>query len=94
MDRCDDETWYVGDLAEAVDISPRTLQTVFVDYYGISPLCYFTLRKLRQVRAALRNADADVTTITGVAARFGFWQFGRFAGQYRSLFGELPGFWR
>ena len=25
-----------------------------------------------------------------IAADFGFWEFGRFSGQYRRLFGELP----
>jgi hypothetical protein len=30
------------------------------------------------------------TTMTKIATCYDFWQFGRFAGQYRSLFGELP----
>ena len=30
-------------------------------------------------------------TVTEIATEFGFWQFGRFAGEYRALFGEpLP----
>jgi hypothetical protein len=49
-----------------------------------------TLRRLHQVREALRNAEPDELTVTSVAAQYGFWQFGRFAGQYRRLFGELP----
>jgi hypothetical protein len=28
-------------------------------------------------------------TVTEIATRYGFWQFGRI-GEYRSLFGELP----
>jgi AraC family ethanolamine operon transcriptional activator len=62
----------------------------FLEYYGVPPHRYITLRRLHQVREALRQADPDETTVTKIAARFGFWQFGRFAGQYRRLFGELP----
>jgi AraC family ethanolamine operon transcriptional activator len=90
IERCDDEVLHIDELAQAADVSPRTLQTVFLDYYGIPPLRYLTLRRLHKVRDALRNADPDEMTVTSIAAQFGFWQFGRFAGQYRRLFGELP----
>jgi AraC family ethanolamine operon transcriptional activator len=80
----------IDDLAQAADVSVRTLQTAFLDYYGVSPLRYLTLRRLHEVRDELRKADPDETTVTSIAARFGFWQFGRFAGQYRRLFGEKP----
>ena len=41
-------------------------------------------------RRALREATPDAMTVTDVATRYGFWQLGRFAVEYRSLFGELP----
>jgi hypothetical protein len=31
-----------------------------------------------------------MTTVTEIATRHGFWQFGRFAGKYKLLFGEAP----
>jgi AraC-like DNA-binding protein len=43
-----------------------------------------------QVRGALRNADPDMVTVTEIARRYGFTQFGRFAGAYRAVFGESP----
>jgi AraC-like DNA-binding protein len=41
-------------------------------------------------RRALREAATDATSVTDVATRYGFWQLGRFAVEYQSLFGESP----
>ncbi|MBV8576071.1 MAG: helix-turn-helix domain-containing protein, partial [Acetobacteraceae bacterium] len=40
-------------------------------------------------RRALRAAG-PTATVTEIATRHGFWHFGRFAGVYRSAFGEAP----
>jgi AraC family ethanolamine operon transcriptional activator len=90
IEGCEDEILGIDDLARAADVSVRTLQTAFLEYYGVPPHRYLTLRRLHQAREALRKADPEEATVTTIAARFGFWQFGRFAGQYRRLFGELP----
>jgi AraC-like DNA-binding protein len=42
------------------------------------------------VRQALREAAPDATTVTKIATRYGFWELGRFAGEYQSRFGESP----
>jgi hypothetical protein len=39
---------------------------------------------------ALRKSGPTETTVTEIATRLGFWQFGRFAGTYKELFGESP----
>jgi transcriptional regulator GlxA family with amidase domain len=56
----------------------------------MSPKRFLLLRRLHLARRALRAATPVVNTVTEVAARFGFWQFGRFSGQYNSVFGEFP----
>ena len=45
---------------------------------------------MNRVRAELASADPASTTITQVAMRFGFLHLGRFAGDYRRLFGVAP----
>ncbi|WP_158265146.1 helix-turn-helix transcriptional regulator [Blastopirellula marina] len=80
----------IEDLATAADVSQRTLRTFFLEYFGVPPSRYLTIRRLNQVRSALRKGDPDETTVTAVAARFGFWHLGRFAGAYAKLFGEAP----
>jgi AraC-like DNA-binding protein len=48
------------------------------------------LRRMRLARQALGLGVLDATTVTEIATRYGFWQFGRFAGEYKALFGESP----
>jgi AraC family ethanolamine operon transcriptional activator len=80
----------VPDLAIAAGVSERTLRAAFHDYFGIGPVQFLRLRTLNQVRAALRNSNPALTTVTEVATRFGVWELGRLARDYRLLFGELP----
>lgn len=90
VEQCPDFTLGVEDLADAADVSVRTLRNAFLEYFGVPPLRYLTTRRLHEARWALRKAEPDATTVTAVATRFGFWQFGRFAADYRRLFGEPP----
>ena len=80
----------IEDLAGAAGVSERTLRTAFHDCFGVGPLRFLKLRQLHQVRRALRSANPEGTTVTEVASRFGVWEFGRFARDYRLLFGEVP----
>jgi AraC family transcriptional regulator, ethanolamine operon transcriptional activator len=79
-----------GKLAAAAGVSERTLRNIFNDYYGVAPLRYLKLRRLHQVRNALKQADRQHAKVAEVAAQFGIWELGRFAQDYRRLFGETP----
>ena len=56
----------------------------------MSPTQYVLLRRLKEVREALRDADPGSANVAEVAHRFGFTELGRFAGTYRTTFGETP----
>ena len=56
----------------------------------MGPHRYLVLRRMNQARRALRAARPGTVTVTDVAMRYGFWQLGRFAVEYHTLFGESP----
>ncbi len=85
-----DQALFIPEICTAVGASERTLRVCCEEHLGVSPKRYLLLRRMRLVRRALRDSAPAATTVTEIATRYGFWQFGRFAGEYKSLFGELP----
>jgi AraC-like DNA-binding protein len=45
---------------------------------------------MQQARRALALTDRHCGTVTGIATAHGFWELGRFAVAYQSLYGESP----
>ena len=85
-----DQPLYIPELCSAIGVSDRTLRVCCQEQLGLSPKRYLVLRRMHQARRALRDGSPGVTTVTEIATQYGFWQFGRFAGEYKSLFGETP----
>jgi len=83
---------YIPEICKAIGVSERTLRVCCQEQLGMGPKHYLLLRRLHLARRALRQASADGTTVTEVATQYGFWHFGRFAGEYQSLFSESPSF--
>ncbi len=90
IEECPEKSLSVKVLSQNVGVSERTLRSAFVEYLGMPPLKYLTLRRLHHARKLLQRAAPEELTVSGTAALLGFWDFGRFAGTYRRLFGELP----
>ncbi len=85
-----DSPLYMPQLCATVGASYTTLHDCCQEYLGMSPKRYLWLRRMQLVRRALRIADAKKTTVTEIATDYGFWELGRFAVAYRSVFGEAP----
>jgi AraC-like DNA-binding protein len=81
---------YLVDICKAVGVSERTLRAASQEQFGVSPTRYLWLRRMYLARRRLAEAEARSTSVTEVAMANGFWELGRFATEYRSLFGETP----
>ena len=85
-----DQPLFIPEICEAIRVPGRTLRMCCQEHLGMGPKHYLLLRRLHMARRALREATPDAMTVTDIATRSGFWELGRFAVEYRSLFGELP----
>lgn len=77
------------ELVAVSGVSARALFDGFRRFRELSPMAYARSIRLARVRQDLLHAQ-EGETVTTIACRWGFFQFGRFAGQYREAFGELP----
>jgi AraC family ethanolamine operon transcriptional activator len=80
----------IAELARALGVGRRTLEEAFRDYVGLSPARYVAVLRLNAMRRELLNASEDNLRVADLAARYGVVHLGRFAGDYRQMFGELP----
>jgi AraC-like DNA-binding protein len=76
-------------LAWAAGVRPRTLESHFKTFLGTTPLGWLRKMRFANARRALESGDDDVT-VTQIALANGFGQPGRFAVEYRAIFGETP----
>jgi AraC-like DNA-binding protein len=78
------------ELCKAIGVPERSLRMCCAEFLGMSPIQYLRLQRLGRVRAALRDADPATANVSDIAKQHGFLQLGRFAAQYRAVFGEAP----
>lgn len=80
----------VPELANVIGVSQRTLLTAFREQLGLTPQNYLIIHRLHLARRLLMKSGTQSTTVAAVAAKFGFFDLGRFAGRYLMMFGEYP----
>lgn len=78
-----------ADVAEAVGVSVRSLQEAFRSHLDTTPMAYLRAVRMSRIHAELRAAG-DGTTVTDVALRWGVTHAGRFAQEYRRMYGQPP----
>ena len=80
----------VSEAATQLGVPERTLRAAFQSCYGLFPVKYLRILRLQQARQLLLASCPDQSSVTQIALRVGIWELGRFARDYRKLFGELP----
>ncbi len=86
-----DEVTTMTDLAGEIGASERTIQYTFKETLGVAPTFFERLHRLNGAHRDLFNAEPDSpATVTATATNWGFWELGRFAGEYSRVFGERP----
>jgi AraC family ethanolamine operon transcriptional activator len=90
IDATRDARLRVREVATALGVTERALEYAFRSALGIAPSRYLLARRLNHVRGRLVHAGDGRESVSAVATREGFAHLGRFAEQYRLLFGEPP----
>jgi AraC-like DNA-binding protein len=85
-----DSALYIPEICAAIGVSARTLQTCCHEHLGMGPKRYLLLRRMHLAHRAFRKGAFVGSTVTQIAAEYGFWELGRFASLYKSLFSEKP----
>jgi AraC family ethanolamine operon transcriptional activator len=79
----------ITELCAAVGARERTLHLSCVEAFGRPPAALLAELRLNAAHRALSRPGRE-TSVTAVAALYGFTHFGRFGEVYRRQFGELP----
>lgn len=80
----------IGSLAKQYKTSEQTLQNSFKSLFGFTPQYFLRVLKLNIAHHELQKSQADQTTVSGVASKWGFKHMGRFSAYYKTLFGVYP----
>jgi AraC family ethanolamine operon transcriptional activator len=80
----------LDEVSRAVGASPRKLTYCFQDVLGLSPNRHVRTLRLNEARRDLRRCQDANSSVYDVAARWGFWHFGRFSCDYKKQFCESP----
>jgi len=80
----------IAEICAALGVSERLLRGCCNEHLGMAPSQYLRLRRMQQVHRALRNENPVTARVAEVAERYGIRDPGRFATNYRAVYGELP----
>lgn len=78
----------IEDVAQACDVSVRSVFAHFRRSHGVSPMAFLRTVRLEEARRSLQSPGE--TSVIDIALACGFQSTGHFARRYRERFGELP----
>lgn len=76
----------VETLCRTLGVSRRGLQYAFQETLGVKPSAYLRAVRMNGARRAIKHTRS----VAEAATLWGFWHFGRFSHDYKTMFGELP----
>ncbi|TGQ66930.1 AraC family transcriptional regulator [bacterium M00.F.Ca.ET.162.01.1.1] len=77
-------------LCKEIGVSRRQLEYAFRTTFAVSPLEFIRALRLNEARRLLATRGATGLSVTRIAMEVGITHLGRFAANYRLLFGECP----
>jgi AraC-like DNA-binding protein len=80
----------VSDLADACHVSKRVLELAFQEVLRTTPKRFLGQNRMNRVRKELLSSDSTATCVTEILGRWDVRELGRFAVEYKRLFGESP----
>jgi AraC-like DNA-binding protein len=80
----------VARICSTVGTSMKSIERLFLDVHGVTPKRYLTLLRLAKARKFLLSGDRNSVSVAAVATACGFFHLGRFATEYRAIYGENP----
>ncbi|HEX8864661.1 MAG TPA: helix-turn-helix transcriptional regulator [Lentzea sp.] len=80
----------ITDIARAAHVTPRAIQLAFRRQLNTTPTAYLRRVRLDRAHADLVAADPEDTTVTAIAARWGYASPSRFAAEYRAAYHRQP----
>ena len=89
LDNNNNRAVYLQEVCAALNVSAPTLRRCCEEHLGMSPMHYLWLRRMNLARRDFQQRPSPAS-VTVIAMKYGFWHLGRFANEYRSLFGETP----
>lgn len=78
------------DIAEAVHVTPRAVQYMFRKHRDRTPMQYLRELRLHYAHLDLVAGNPSTISVRTAATRWGFAHMGRFAANYRQIYGQPP----
>jgi AraC-like DNA-binding protein len=80
----------LAEMCAAAGVGQRWLHKCFTEVVGMPPYRYVRLARLSKAREQLVASNGDSTLVKTLSLSLGYRLSGRFAAEYRSVFGENP----